>query len=207
MKRKIFLQLIICFLFSSTVFGAMIASNQAQGWVEDKGHSLIKIFSETDLSQKHSKLDNFFINYVDMEYIAKFVIGKHYKDMSPEQREIYFPLFKRYALAVYKNFPLYFGEEVDFEVVNVLPKDKSTNVFTEISITPEQKIIIEFVLLGSNNQIKIADIKLAEISLILAYRNRFNEMVMQNDGDISWFLEDLEMITKSTEKTNREKIQ
>ena len=47
--------------------------------------------------------------------------------------------------------------------------------------------------------IKIVDIKLAETSMILVYRNKFYEMLRQNDGDIEWFLEDLNDLSNSSQ--------
>ena len=64
-----------------------------------------------------------------------------------------------------------------------------------------------FRLRKQGKEIKIIDIKFAESSLILSYRNRFYQMVAEVEGDIEWFLEDLETTVVSTERTNQQKLQ
>ena len=44
-------------------------------------------------------------------------------------------------------------------------------------------------------------------SLILAYRNRFYEMIAADDGDMEWFLEDLEDLAVSAEENNRLRLE
>ena len=157
-----------------------------------------------------------FLNYVDLDYIAKFVIGKYWRQMTAEQKRRYVPLFKRYALAVYKSFPLDYDRNVDLVVSSVKSDRKYADVITEISLAgntpaeqngaPAQKVIVTFRLTKNNGKLQIIDLKLTESSLILSYRSRFYEMIMQDDGELEWFLEDLELITSSTEETNRQRL-
>lgn len=215
MKRNHFLQVIIL-LFSILIsFGAIATQPKKEDpktWVNAKGRLLIDTFSEKDLAKKYEKLDELFINYVDLDYIAQFVVGKYWRTMDQEQKDVYIPLFKRYALSVYKSFPLNFENKLSFDITSVLPSEKYTDVTTSIDIggsgenNQPQIFIVIFRLVDTDDGYKIIDIKLAESSLILSYRNRFYEMIAGNDGDIGWFLEDLENVTISTEKTNQMKL-
>ena len=60
-----------------------------------------------------------FLNDVDLDYVGKFVVGKYWRQMTPEQRERYIPLFKRYSLSLYKNFPLSFDFKINFKITGV----------------------------------------------------------------------------------------
>lgn len=214
MKSNCFLQLIIVCFFSlcaTCVQAESISEVEAKIWVEKNGNTLLETFSEKDIYTKYKKLDNLFINHVDLDYIAKFVMGRHWRTMSEEQQQRYVPLFKRYSLSVYKGFPLSFENKIDFEVTKVSNDGNSTSVMTLINLEAQgdkkANVTAEFRLNKKDNQIKIIDIKLGESSLILSYRNRFNEMIMQSDSDIEWFLEDLEMITASTEQNVNQKLE
>lgn len=216
MKSKQFLQLIIfCFgLFSAAPLqAAPIAATEAKTWAQDKGNLLLETFQVADLQVKYKKLDELFVQYVDLEYIGKFVVGKHWKEMTPEQQSKYLGLFKRYSLGVYKSFPLTFKDEIIFEILNADSRADYTDVSAQINLGKNfdnpslQKIMVSFRLSKKGKEIKLIDIKLAESSLILSYRNRFYEMIANNDGDMVWFLEDLEMITKSTEQTNQTRLE
>lgn len=50
---------------------------------------------------------------MDLDYISRFVVGKYWRQMSAEQQKKYQELFTRYALNVYKGFPLSFDDNLD----------------------------------------------------------------------------------------------
>lgn len=217
MKSKRFLQLIIvcfCLLVAAAVQAAGPSSAAAEQWAEDKGNLLLETFQVKDIGKKYKLLDELFIEHVDLPYISKFVIGKHWREMTPEQQQRYQELFKRYALGVYKSFPLTFDKPITFSINNARPGNGYTDVWAFIDLGgnwqnegQSQKINVMFRLTGQNNKIKLIDLKLAESSLILSYRNRFYQMVADVDGDMEWFLEDLENSVVSTERTNQMKLQ
>ena len=214
MKSKHFLQLIIvCFgLISFPVLAAAPQPQIAKAWAEDKGNLLLQTFQEKNLAQKYQDLDTLFLKYVDLDYIGKFVIGKYWRDMDKNQQQEYLSLFKRYALAVYKGFPLTFQYPITFSINNAIASSTYTDVFATIDLggnfqsneKQSQKINVIFRLVENENGIKIIDLTLAESSLILSYRNRFYQMVAEDEGDMSWFLEDFATIVSSTEKTNQQ---
>lgn len=217
MKSKKFLQLIIvCFalLGFTAVQAAGPSAAAAKQWAENKGNLLIETFQVKDLGKKYELLDELFLEHVDLPYISKFVIGKHWREMTPEQQQRYQDLFKRYALGVYKGFPLTFDKPITFSINNAQPGKDYTDVWALIDLGgnwqkegQSQVINVMFRLTGQGKNLKLIDIKLAESSLILSYRNRFYQMVADVDGDIEWFLEDLENSVVSTEKTNQMKLQ
>ena len=51
------------------------------------------------------------------------------------------------------------------------------------------------------------DLKIAESSLLVTYRERFNKMIHQdNDDEIDWFLDDLMALTEDKERENELKL-
>ena len=219
MKSNLFLRVIIllfCIQLSAPANAEVIAEQEARQWASEKGQQLIVAFGETDLAKKYTVLDEMFVSFVDLKYVSKFVIGKYWKQMSEEQRNEYQELFQKYALSIYKSFPLdYDSEQIKFEIVKVMPENNKTTVRAKIDMsalmkdenTPMSDIYVDFILRKDNGQIKIIDLKLGESSLILSYRSRFYEMIAKDDDDITWFLEDLSDITEAAERTNQEKLQ
>ncbi len=199
MKRKHFLQLIIvCFcLFESSFSYAITDSQEAMAWVNDKGKELLETFNETDITKKYQKLDNMFLQHVDLDYIGKFVIGKYWRTMTLAQKSKYQDVFKRYCMSTYKSFPLDFKNKITFTVKKADCSDDYCDVITSVDIGAknngqEQIFLVGFRIKKNENKWQIIDLKLAESSLLLSYRNRFYEMLKAVDGEIDWFLEDLE---------------
>lgn len=217
MKSNSFLRLIIfslCLLVTTTAQALPIGESQAQTWAQEKGERLLKAFSETDLTKRYKELDYMFLNFIDLNYVSKFVLGKYWRQLDNDGQQKYQDLFKRYALSVYKSFPLEFDmSKITFSINNVRVEKDYANVnasiFFPLDDTPEgqQSILVSFRLNNTDGNLRIVDLKLGESSLLLSYRGRFYEMIAQNDEDLEWFLEDLALITESTEKQNQQKQQ
>lgn len=213
MKSKKFLQLIIFCLLVSMSFvlpAEAMTKEEAVRWAEDKGNLLLDTFQEKDLAVKYQKLDELFLRYVDLDYIGKFVVGKYWRQMDENQRQRYQDLFKRYALSTYKSFPLTFDTPITFDITNAVVTPNYTDVyaFIDLGITDENGAPKRFNVMfrlteKAGEEPRLIDIKLAESSLILSYRNRFYEMIAASDEDIEWFLDDLTTTTESTERTNQ----
>ena len=218
MKSNLFFRVIIflfCIIYSMPVQADKLMENEAKQWVEEKGRELLVAFGEPDIIVKYNKLDEMLVSVVDLKYVSKFVIGKYWRNMTPEQRTSYQELFTRYALSIYKNFPLDFNaDQIKFDVTSVMVADKKTTVKIKLDLSSllqsnEQTlsdIYVDFILKKDNEGIKIIDLKLGESSLILSYRSRFYEMIAQNDDDIDWFLTDLGDITEAAERTIQENL-
>lgn len=217
MKSNPFLRLIIfsLFLLAAVPLQAKpITESQAKNWAQEKGQRLLNAFSETDLNKRYTELDEMFLNDIDLDYISKFVLGKYWRQLDAEGQQNYQKLFKRYALGVYKSFPLEFDtSKIDFSINRVrLERENAiviANIFFQLGSKPDDKqnILVEFRLNNKDGRLRIIDLKIGESSLILSYRSRFYEMIANNDEDLGWFIEDLQTITESTERQNRLKVQ
>ncbi len=216
MKSKKFLKLIIFFLsvFCWENASASMTEKDVRAWAQDKGERLLNTFNMKNAEEKYAALDELFLNHVDLDYVGKFVVGKYWKEMSPEQQQQYLPLFKRYALGLYKTFPLDFDvSKIIYEITRVEIRGNEAEVSAVVDVGKimggQQSSVIPFSLRIRDNggQLQIIDIKLAESSLILSYRGKFYGMIAANDEDISWFLEDLEDLAVSAEKNNQLNLQ
>ena len=112
---------------------------RGRGLGEPKGRQLLDTFSEPDVKTKYAKLDEMFLNDVDLDYVGKFVVGKYWRQMTPEQRERYIPLFKRYSLSLYKNFPLSFDFKINFKITGVKLDRDYADVTADISLDGRQQ--------------------------------------------------------------------
>lgn len=211
MKSKIFLQLIILLLsvfpFMHRAEAKSVPENQAYVWVEKTGYKLIDALANPDLDIKYQMVDEIFESHVDIQYMAKFVLGKYWRDLLPEQQETYLSLFKRYTLSLYKNYPLNFDAgNLNFKITTVNVSENFTDVGCLVKLPAQytaqsiDSITIIFKLSQNQEEIKIVDLKIGESSLLLTYRSRFMRMIKDADEDMVWFLDDLANLAASNEK-------
>lgn len=204
---KYFLQLII--LFFGLSYGASVSAKvnitekEAENWAAHKGEELLQVLAETDLDVKYAALDRILLQDVDLDYAAKFVVGKYWRKMTEEQKKRYVPAFKRYATALYKKYPLNFGEGmIKYQVEKAIPDKDVMNVWCLISLVGNDNsennnatsgFKVLFVLTNNNGHIQLRDLKIGESSLLFSYRDKFYKMIHEDsDDEIDWFLDDLE---------------
>lgn len=212
MKSNIFLHFITCcmvFLFSMNAHAEVLGEAEAIMFAETKGKELIDVFQEENLSKRYQILDEMILEYIDIEHISKFLVGKYWRTMTKEQKEAYEKIFLRYGLALYKMLPLEYAKNIYYNISGANIEGEYTNVLANVDFSlgsEVQKITVSFRLHKVAEKIKIVDVKVAESSLLLSYRGKFYEMIAQNDGEIEWFLEDLTDMAVSMEENLKQKI-
>ena len=185
-----------------------INSEDARIWCENNGKALLQTLSLSSHTEKQAKLDEMMDKHVNLDYISKFVMGRYYKRMNNAQKNRYTQVFRRYILSIYKQFNLKINEDdISFKVDKIIEKNNHTIASILIDITnltkstEKQVIPVEFKLIrGAKNRIQTADLVISNISLVVEYRKRFNKMILNEEGDIDWFLDKLEDITRANEE-------
>ena len=205
MKSNLFLQVITgcILLFVSVCRAENLTTEEALNFARVQGQELLMSFQEPDLEVRYDKLDKLFLDYVDVDYISRFVAGRHWRNMDETQKKKYQELFTRYGLAYYKTLPLDYAKNVKYEIKSAEADGDFVNVVTNVEVNLGQEtqvITLIFRLHKVGGVVKAVDVKITESSLLLAYRSKFQEMVAQSDGEIEWFLEDFEDLVRSLEK-------
>ena len=201
--KKFFAVFIFVFFLSGFVRADEIGARQ---FINDSGYALIDALGGDDLTQKYKTLDDLFDNRVDTDYIAKFVLGPYYNKMSDKQKSDYHAFFKRYIKSLYKSYPLNFDTTaMDFEIISVGQNKDFYDVKCMVDL-PEKyqtenlkQVGIEFRLREKSNTIKLIDFKIDGVSMLITFKNKFMQMIKDDEEEIDWFLEDFEDLTLSNE--------
>ena len=205
MKSNLFLQFITgCLLLFATVCRAeSLTTDEALDFARVQGQELLMSFQDPDLKERFDKLDKLFLDYVDVDYISRFVAGRHWRNMDEGQKKKYKELFLRYGLAYYKTLPLDYAKSVKYQIKGAEADGDFVNVITNVEVSlgqDPQVITLSFRLHKVGGVVKAVDVKIAESSMLLAYRSKFQEMIAQSDNELEWFLEDFEDLVQSLEK-------
>lgn len=219
MKIKSFLQLIILFFFALGIYAAAaLTPPQAEQWAQKKGQEILQILSDKNNTDKYEQLDQILNEDIDLDFAARFVLGKYWRQMTDAQKEQYVPLFKRYVAALYKSVPLNIdSDDIHFTIDKTVETPKGIEVWCTIQIKKIEQAVdqpskggikVLFTLVENNNHIQVRDLKIEESSLLISYRDRFYKMIHQDsDDELEWFLEDFEALVQDTEQKNEEKLE
>ena len=204
MKSNKILQVIIGLMLifgTGSVRAQELSEAEALQFASTKGEEVLMSFQEPDLAKRYQKLDELFLNYIDIDYVSRFVVGKYWRQMTDEQRVRYRKIFVKYGLSYYKTLPLDYAKKLTYQIKGAEKDGQFVNVSTIVQVDlgeqEKQNVVLIFRLHKTGNIIKAVDVKVAESSLLLAYRSKFYEMIAQSDNEIEWFLEDLGDLAES----------
>ena len=207
------------FFFALGIYAAAaLTPPQAEQWAQNKGQEILQILSDKNNTDKYEQLDKILKEDIDLDFAARFVLGKYWRQMTDAQKEQYVPLFKRYVAALYKSVPLNIDtDDIHFTIDKVVETPKGMEVWCTIQIKKIEQaadqqskggIKVLFTLVENNAHIQVRDLKVEESSLLISYRDRFYKMIHQDsDDELEWFLEDFEALVQDTEQKNEEKLE
>ncbi len=115
----------------------------------------------------------------DMPFIARFVLGKHWRKATPQQRSDYQALFTEFILQSYsRRMGGYSGETFTVAGARAAGK-KDVMVKTRIVQPGGLAIKADWRVRPLNGQYKIIDIMVEGVSMAVTQRSEFNSVVRQ----------------------------
>jgi phospholipid transport system substrate-binding protein len=199
--------ILINFILISFYSFTSLAQEQAEilevkTFVEEMGNKIINIAKEKNTSEAkiREKIINEIDIVIDSEWIAKFVLGKNYKNLNDQQKKQFISLYRDFMINTYgPKFKNYNGKKFTVnEVVKqnnfyiakaeFLPKDSDTAILTDFRVRKKdgKLYILDFIAEG--------------ISLIETQRSEFNATI--DSQGIEPFLKNLEEKVKKL-KSNK----
>ena len=190
--------------------GACAAFDEAKvrDFLNTTGEKFIETLGLEDAGKKYAVLDDMFETKFDTKAMGRFVLGPNYKLLDEAQKNQYQALFKRYIKSLYKSYPLDFEtSEIKFEITQISAKGK--NVFGAMIVDLPEKyqteklkaVRLEFKLKEKESgDYLIADVLIADVSLLVSLKPRFAQMFKDAAGEPEWFLQDFEDLVTSNEQ-------
>ena len=139
---------------------------------------------DNDPQHLQSLITELMLPHIDFKRMSRWVLGKHWRRASDEQREQFINEFRQLILRTYSTALLEFSDQK----VKVLPVRASADaedvtVRTEIQPRQGPAIPIAYDLyLDQNRQWKVYDVTIDGISLISNYRSSFSTQIRRNGG-------------------------
>ncbi len=164
---------------------APVPSHDPAKFVKWLGDEAIAILSTPNANAEERKeryrdlLDRGFA----VDTIARFVLGRHWRAATSEQRAEYRQLFREFVLDTYaERLDGYAGQT--FEILKALPLDDiDTIVRTEIRQPDGPPIRVDYRVRQRREAFKVIDVQVEGISLIKTQRSEFNSIIARDGID------------------------
>jgi ABC-type transporter MlaC component len=181
--KRIMLALLI-FLTVFNVKAVELNNNEAEAFVKKVSKNSQTILNDTNLSkkQKEEKYKDFTESIIDDEWIAKFVLGSHWKEINKTQQKDFMKLYKIYLLTTY--MPKLKNYSKDLVIKKVTSRKKDVYVVdTMIKDQNDKDVAVSFRLSVKNNNFYITDIIPEGISFISSQRTDIDSAFSTNGFD------------------------
>ncbi len=181
--------ILCCFILISpfAIFNANAATVQdARSYVDTLTPTVVQVINDTSMAdvQKQAKLQQLFVANVDIDWMAKFVMGRAWSQATPDQLQRYTQAYRDYLLAHYvTNFADYGGSK--YKITDIKQDDEGFSVNMQVD-TPQanQAVALGYHLhTDSANNMKISDIIVEGVSLITSQRSEYGAVVQQKGID------------------------
>lgn len=154
------------------VRGHFVRSVTAQvlGILHHPGHAL---------SAKKAQLETLFLHVVDLDWIARFVIGAPWEQASPQQRSAYVALYGRYLSGSYLA-GLDETSERNLRDIQLLSMEDAFEdaflVHTQMVMAEGDPVRVDYLVREAGGQHKVIDIVLEGVSLLKTHRQELGTL-------------------------------
>lgn len=184
---KIFVFLIALWIPIET-YGEEGSGIRAEQFIEVLSSEALTLATDTTLTSKDrlSKISKLLSEGFDMPWIARFVLGRNWRNASQNEREEYSSLFKTILEHSYsRQFTDYSGQKI---LILGHKLGRRDYIFVRSRIfDPERSNIhidVNWRLVPAGNSFKIVDIVIEGVSMAVTQRNEYASVLQRNGNSI-----------------------
>lgn len=161
---------------------AVASEDGARDFIQNISDSALGLVGNATIadSDKEKRLDALFQASVDTPWIAKFVLGRYWKDATNEQKTEYTELYKLFLINSYvPKFREYNNQKLNLK--NVISESSTEFVVqTEIEAENGAPVRVDYKVRQDGRNFKIYDIVAEGVSLITTQRSEFSSILSRN---------------------------
>lgn len=161
-------------------------ADDARTLIQGLGLQVLEILGDDELSDrgKFERLVVLLEGPIDLDLVARLILGRHWRSASGKQRTEYLDLFRAYALDnLASKLHLYQGEQFDITDAKVVSEDDSL-VFTRILSKQGPPLNVDWRLRRRDDGDLVAiDVLVEGVSLIVSQRSEFGSVIERQGLD------------------------
>jgi phospholipid transport system substrate-binding protein len=162
--------------------------------IQSLGNQAVNILSDNSLSEeeKQNQFDKFLDRDFDMPRIARFVLGKYWRNATDQEKTEFAKVFRDYMVSSYsKKIGSYSGENLKINNATSL-NDRESLVYSLIERPQGPPIKLDWrVRKEKDGQEKIVDVIVEGVSMALTQRSEFSTVISKPGVGVSGLIEEL----------------
>jgi phospholipid transport system substrate-binding protein len=162
-----------------------IAQSSPAGLVESTTKQLLSALRQDrealqrDPTRLHALVDEIATPHFDVDFFARYVLGRTWRGTSPEQRRRFTQVFRRFVVDSYASALLQYSDQT----VKVYPAPapakgaRMVAVRTEVTRPSGPPLSIDYRLCRRRGEWKVCDVVIEHVSMIINYRASFADEI------------------------------
>lgn len=154
------------------------AEANASKFVDKVASDVLDIVTSEALDEeaKKDKINAIFLKIVDMDFVGKFVLGKHWRNADAGQRSKYMAAYKPFLINNYvSRITKYSGQS--YKLGNTRKDSKDYLVRMDLIDPNGPNVIMDYRVRPQGGTFKVVDIVIESVSLLTTQRSEFNSVV------------------------------
>jgi phospholipid transport system substrate-binding protein len=157
----------------------------AERFIQDLGDRTLAVLEQpVGPGEKLGQLKNLLDRSTDLELVARLVLGRYWRQATPEQQAEYVRLFKDLVMqTMAERFSWYTGET--FEIAGAKPVDERDTMVSTRILRPSGKapILVDWRVRESSGSFLLIDILAEGVSLVVTQRAEAAEVIGRDGLD------------------------
>jgi len=185
--RRLLIVLAMLLLGSGVASGAV---DSARRLVMDVSNQVIQALNkdpalaERDPAALHQLLNAIVVPHFDFDSTAKLVLGRHWRDMTPQQRQAFVQEFSTHLVRFYAaSLVKYKDQTIDYKPLRAPEAADDVAVNTEVQPENGPPIPIVYRMHLKDGEWKVYDVAIDGISLVASNRSSFAAEIRQGNVD------------------------
>ncbi len=187
------LTLILALSFGTQAFSA--EATGAAKFISDAGQQVIQIVSDkkTTEPQRDVVFHKMFVEKFDVPAIARFALGRHWREATPAEQQTYMQEFETMIVKVYgQRFSGYAGQS--FNILGSKPLETAGDELVRSNIAQPDggpSVAIDWRVRNTGGGYKIIDVIVEGVSMSITQRNEFDSIIQSSGGQVSGLLAEM----------------
>ncbi|MEX0808194.1 MAG: ABC transporter substrate-binding protein [Dongiaceae bacterium] len=171
---------------------AAAADEAAESFIRELGDNAVSQLTAADLTdaERNERFRALLLSHFDVPQIGQYVLGRYWRNATPEEQTEYLELFENYLVASYaRRFAEYTGQE--FEVISSRSSDGLETVRSHIVTSNGEAAKLDWIVERQDGGLRILDLKVEGLSMSETHRSEFASVIQNNGGQVSALLDAL----------------
>lgn len=180
MKRVAAFALCLLVVFGSV--NAAQAGTRQEEFIQSLADEVIVLLKDTKMQKdvRQEGLRNIFTKYLDLPFIGRFVLGRHWRPLSQSDQEKYIKAFEMYVVNVYaKRLDGYSGETISVNGSRAV-SDQDVVVASQLLRTAGPPVSLEWRVREDAKSDRIIDVVVEGVSMVISQRDEFSAFLQNN---------------------------